>query len=90
MDILTHPAFPGGQAPASEREPRWSSIQNRNQNVFDRGRADLRSDLVYGEDSPITAEQTEAIVNAFTTPGSCRPGTGRYWGANNAMLVDRR
>jgi predicted Zn-dependent peptidase len=42
--------------------------------------------LVYGEDSPITAEQTEAIVSGFTRQdlvGWHR----RYWGANNAILV---
>ncbi len=43
-------------------------------------------DLVYGEDSPINAEQTEAIVNGFNRRDLV-DWHRRYWGANNAILI---
>jgi predicted Zn-dependent peptidase len=42
--------------------------------------------LMYGEDSPITAEVTEATVNSITRDDVVA-WHKKYWGANNAILV---
>jgi predicted Zn-dependent peptidase len=43
-------------------------------------------DLVYGEDSPITAEPTEATIGGLTRDDVVA-WHKKYWGANNAILV---
>ena len=84
MDLLHDPAFPADKL-RRQKESALVSIQNRNQNVSRVGSRAF-SDLVYGEDSPITAEQTEAIVNGFTRQDLIN-WHDRYWGANNAILI---
>ena len=84
MDILNDPAFPDDKL-RRRKESALVSIQNRNQNVSQVASRAF-NDLVYGADSPITAMQTEAVVNGFTRQDLIN-WHGRYWGANNAILV---
>ncbi len=84
MDILQNPAFPADKL-RRQKESALVSIQNRNKNVSSVGSRAF-SDLVYGEDSPINARQTEAIVNGFVRRDLIS-WHRRYWGANNAILV---
>jgi predicted Zn-dependent peptidase len=84
MDILNNPAFPQDKL-RRQKESALVAIQNRNQNVSSVGSRAF-DELIYGEDSPITAQQTEAMVNGFSRQdlvGWHR----RYWGANNAILI---
>ena len=84
MDILTDPAFPEDKL-RRQKDAALVSIQNRNKNVSAvAGRT--FNELVYGEDSPITAQQTESIVNGLTRQ-DLADSHRRYWGANNAILV---
>jgi zinc protease len=84
MDILNDPAFPDDKL-RRRKEGALVTIQNRNQNVSQVGGRAF-NDLVYGADSPITAMQTEAIVNGFTRQDLIN-WHRRYWGATNAILV---
>jgi zinc protease len=84
LDILNNPAFPADKL-RRQKEAALVSIQNRNQNVTSvAGRT--FNDLIYGEDSPITAQQTEAMVNGFSRQ-DLLGWHERYWGANNAILI---
>ena len=84
MDLLRNPAFPQDKL-RLQKESALLQVQNRNQNVSSVARRTFER-LVYGEDSPITAEQTEATVNGFTRQDLVS-WHRRYWGANNAILV---
>jgi zinc protease len=84
MDLLRDPAFPDDKL-RRQKESALVSVQNRNQNVSQVGSRAF-NDLVYGEDSPINAEQTEAIVNGFVRRDLV-DWHRRYWGANNAILI---
>jgi predicted Zn-dependent peptidase len=84
MDILNNPAFPDDKL-RRRKESALVAIQNRNQNVSQVA-ARAFNDLVYGADSPITAIQTEAMVNGFSRQDLVN-WHRRYWGANNAILV---
>jgi len=84
MDILTDPAFPEDKL-RREKESALVRIHNRNKNVSSVGSRTF-SELVYGEDSPITAQQTEAIVNGIVRR-DLLAWYRKYWGANNAILV---
>ena len=84
LDILNNPAFPADKL-RRQKEAALVSIQNRNQNVTTvAGRT--FNNLIYGEDSPITAQQTEGMVNGFTRQDLLN-WHQKYWGANNAILV---
>lgn len=84
MDILTDPAFPEDKI-RRNKESALVAYQNRNKNVSTVGRRAF-SELVYGEDSPINARQTDMIINGITR-GDLFDWHRRYWGANNAILV---
>jgi len=84
MDILDNPAFPEDKL-RRQKESALVNIRNRNKNVSSVGSRTF-SDLVYGEDSPITAQQTEAIVNGIVR-GDLVAWHRKYWGANNTILV---
>lgn len=84
MDILTDPAFPEDKL-RRQKESALVRIHNRNKNVSSVGSRTF-SELVYGEDSPITAQQTEAIVNGIVRR-DLLAWYRKYWGANNAILV---
>ncbi len=84
MDLLINPAFPEDKL-RREKDLALPSIRNRNKNVsFVTSRTYSR--LVYGDDSPITAEMTEAGVNSITRDDLIG-WHKKYWGANNAILV---
>jgi len=84
MDILQNPAFPEDKL-RRQKESALVQIRNRNKNVSTVGSRAF-SDLVYGEDSPINARQTEAIVNGFVRRDLIS-WHRKYWGANNAILI---
>jgi len=84
MDILTNPAFPDDKL-RREKESALNRIKNRNNNVSSVA-SRVFDELIYGEKSPITAQQTEAIVNGITRTDLVT-WHKKYWGANNAILV---
>ena len=84
MKILTDPAFPEDKL-RRQKESALVGIGNRNKNVSTVGRRAF-SELVYGDDSPITANQTEAIVNGLVRRDLVN-WHRKYWGANNAILI---
>ncbi len=84
LDILNNPAFPDEKLRRA-MDATLSRLRNRNDNVSTVGGRTFEQ-LIYGEDSPITAEQTEAMVNGITR-ADLVAWHRRYWGANNAILV---
>jgi zinc protease len=84
MDILNNPAFPEDKL-RRNKESSLVAYENRNKNVSTVGRRAF-SELVYGEDSPVNAAQTDATINGMNR-GDLFDWHRRYWGANNAMLV---
>jgi zinc protease len=84
MDLLNNPAFPEDKL-RREKDLALPSIRNRNKNVATvASRTYTR--LIYGDDSPIAAEMTEAGVNSITRDDLIA-WHKKYWGANNAILV---
>jgi predicted Zn-dependent peptidase len=84
MDVLSNPAFPEDRL-RREKEAALPAIRNRNRDVGTvAGR--VYEQLIYGEDTPITAERTEAGVNSVTRDDLVA-WYNKYWGANNAMLI---
>ncbi len=84
MDILNNPAFPEDKL-RREKDSALPSIRNRNKNVSSVA-SRVYNELVYGEDSPITEETTEATINSITR-ADLIAWHKKYWGANNAILV---
>jgi zinc protease len=84
MDLLNNPAFPEDKL-RREKDLALPSIRNRNKNVSEVANRVYRQ-LVYGEDSPIAAERTEATVNSITRKDLIA-WHQKYWGANNAILI---
>ena len=84
MDLLNNPAFPEDKL-RREKDLALPSIRNRNKNVSQVTSRVYRQ-LVYGEDSPVAAEMTEATVNSITR-NDLIAWHQKYWGANNAILV---
>jgi predicted Zn-dependent peptidase len=84
MDILTNPAFPEDKL-RREKDLALPAIRNRNKNVSQVA-SRVYSQLIYGEDSPITWERTEAGINSITRDDLIA-WHKKYWGANNAILV---
>ena len=84
LDLLTNPAFPEDRS-TREKQAMAAPLRNRNRNLT--GVATTTWDkLMYGEDSPITAEATEATINNVTR-ADIVAWHKKYWGANNAILV---
>jgi predicted Zn-dependent peptidase len=84
MDILNNPAFPEDKL-RREKDNSLPGIRNRNKNVSTVGSQAFRR-LVYGEDSPIVAQTTEASVTSVTRDDLIA-WHKKYWGANNAILI---
>ena len=84
MDILQHPAFPEDKL-RRERERILMAFRNRNRNISAVATRTFNQ-LVYGEDSPITAEAGEAVTEGITRDDLVA-WHKKYWGANNAILV---
>ncbi|MBE3072863.1 MAG: insulinase family protein, partial [Acidobacteria bacterium] len=84
LDILTNPAFPEDRI-RRERESMIMPLRNRNRNVTTVATRTFQ-ELIYGEDSPITAEPTEVTIGSITRDDAVA-WHKKYWGANNAVLV---
>jgi len=84
LDILTNPAFPEDRI-RREKESMAQPLRNRNRNLTGVAGTTWEK-LMYGEDSPITAEVTEATINSITRDDVVA-WHKKYWGANNAILV---
>jgi predicted Zn-dependent peptidase len=84
MDILQNPAFPEDKV-RRERDQALVNIRNRDKNLSLVAMRTYQK-LLYGEDSPIAAEATEAGTSGIT-PADLAAWHKKYWGANNAMLV---
>jgi zinc protease len=84
LDLLTNPAFPADRI-QREKQAMAMPLRNRNRNLT--GVATTQWDkLIYGEESPITWEMTEATINSITRDDLVA-WHKKYWGANNAILV---
>ena len=84
MDILNNPAFPEDRI-RREKESMAAPLRNRNRQLAGVASTTWQQ-LVYGEDSPITAEVTETTINSITRDDVVA-WHKKYWGANNAILV---
>jgi zinc protease len=84
MDILTNPAFPEDRI-RREKEAMAAPLRNRNRQLTGVATTTWEK-LIYGEDSPITAEVTQATINNITRDDVVA-WHKKYWGANNAILV---
>src|SRR5450759_1264225 len=84
MDILNNPAFPEDRI-RREKESMAAPLRNRNRQLAGVATTTWQQ-LVYGEDSPITAEVTETTINSITRDDVVA-WHKKYWGANNAILV---
>ena len=84
MDVLSDPAFPEDKL-RREKEAALPAIRNRNREI-NTVAARVYEQLIYGEDSPITAERTEAGINSIRREDLVA-WYEKYWGAANAILV---
>jgi zinc protease len=84
LDLLTNPAFPEDRI-AREKIAMAAPLRNRNRNLTGVASTSWEK-LMYGEDSPITAEMTEQTINNITRDDVIA-WHKKYWGANNAILV---
>ncbi len=84
LDLLTNPAFPDDRL-QREKQAMLPAIRNRNRNI---GTVATRTfqRLVYGDDSPIVAEPTEATIGSIAR-ADLVAWHKKYWGANNAILI---
>jgi zinc protease len=84
MDILNNPVFPEDKL-RREKEAILVGIRNRNRNISTVANRTFER-LIYGDDSPITAEASEAMTNGIMRDDLVA-WHRKYWGANNAILV---
>jgi len=84
LDLLNDPAFPEDRL-QRDKQAMLPAIRNRNRNISTVASRTFQR-LVYGDDSPIVAEPTEATVTSVTR-ADVVAWHKKYWGANNAILV---
>jgi len=84
MDVINNPAFPEDRL-RREKESAIPPIRNRNREIGTVANR-VYEDLIYGKDTPITAQRTEAGINGITRDDIVA-WHKKYWGANNAILV---
>ncbi len=84
MDVLSDPAFPEDKL-RREKDLAMPAIRNRNRNVSTVS-SRVYEQLIYGKESPITAERTEAGINTITRDDLV-DWYRKYWGAQNSILV---
>jgi zinc protease len=84
LDILQNPAFPEDRI-KREKDSMAAPLRNRNRNLTGVASTTWEK-LIYGEDSPITAEVTETTINNITR-NDVVAWHKKYWGSNNAILV---
>ncbi len=84
MDVLSDPAFPEDKL-RREKDSAMPAIRNRNRDVSTvAGR--VYEQLMYGENSPVTVQRTEAGINSITRDDLVK-WYEKYWGAANAILI---
>ena len=83
-DILSNPAFPEDKV-RREKDQALVGIRNRNRNLNLVAQRTFTA-LIYGEDSPMAADATEAGTSALTRE-DLASWHKKYWGSNNAILV---
>jgi zinc protease len=84
MDVLSDPAFPEDKL-RREKDMAIPPIRNRNRDISNVS-SRIYEQLVYGKDSPITAERTEAGINSIARDDLVA-WYKKYWGAENTILV---
>jgi zinc protease len=84
LDILSNPAFPQDRIDR-EKQSMIAPLRNRNRNLSTVASRTWQ-ELIYGKDSPITQEPTEATIGSITRDDVIA-WHRKYWGANNAILV---
>lgn len=84
LDVLSDPAFPEDKL-RREKQAALPAIRNRNREI-NTVAARVYEQLIYGEDSPITAERTEAGIDSIRREDLIA-WYEKYWGAANAILV---
>ncbi len=84
LDILQNPAFPEDRI-KREKDSMVAPLRNRNRNLTGVASTEWEK-LMYGADSPITAEVTETTINNITR-NDVVAWHKKYWGSNNAILV---
>ncbi|MBM3311797.1 MAG: insulinase family protein [Candidatus Aminicenantes bacterium] len=84
MDILTNPAFPEDKV-RRERDQALVQVRNRNRNL---SMVAMRTftRLIYGDDSPMALEATEAGTSGITRE-DLAAWHKKYYGAANAILI---
>ncbi len=84
MDVLSSPAFPDDKL-RREKDLAMPAIRNRNRDVTNVS-SRIYEQLIYGKESPITADRTEAGINSITRDDLVA-WYQKYWGAENSILV---
>jgi zinc protease len=84
MDVLTNPAFPEDKL-RRDKELSIPAIRNRNRDISTVS-SRIYEELIYGKDSPITADRTETGINSITRDDLVS-WHAKYWGADNTILV---
>lgn len=84
MDVLTNPAFPEDKL-RRDKELSIPAIRNRNRDISTVS-SRIYEELIYGKDSPITADRTETGINSITRDDLVSWHT-KYWGTDNSILV---
>jgi zinc protease len=84
LDLLNNPAFPEDRL-QRDKQAMLPGIRGRNRNVSTVASRTFQR-LIYGDESPIVAEPSEASINGITRDDVVG-WHKKYWGANNAILV---
>ncbi len=84
LDVLSDPALPEDKL-RREKELAMPAIRNRNRDISTVS-SRVYEQLIYGKESPITAERSEAGINSITRDDLVA-WYRKYWGAENAILV---
>jgi predicted Zn-dependent peptidase len=84
MDVLSNPAFPEDKL-RRDKEMAMPAIRNRNRDISTVS-SRVYEQLIYGKESPITADRTEAGINSITRDDLVA-WYKKYWGAENTILV---
>ncbi len=84
MDVLSDPAFPEDKL-RREKDQAMPAIRNRNRNISTVS-SRIYEQLIYGKESPVTAERTEPGINSITRDDLVS-WYKKYWGAENSILV---
>ena len=84
MDVLSSPAFPEDKL-RREKELAMPAIRNRNRDISTVS-SRVYEQLIYGKESPITAERSAEGINSITRDDMVA-WYQKFWGAENSILV---